>query len=104
MASSIKFWAVYGTLFSSVSGKVLFNPTNDFQPLSGEAPSLPVSLDAILNNRGFGNLSSDADFDGVGGRVINVQALHSKTSFLITRYLAHRRVSCIGHSTFQLRL
>lgn len=49
-----------------VLGQPVFNPVNDFQPISGESLSFPVSLDALLNNRGFGKTPEDANFDGAG--------------------------------------
>lgn len=69
MASIGKYWALYGALCSSALSQVLFNPVNDFQPLAGQTPSIALDVDTLFNNRGFGTVSGDANFDGSGGKI-----------------------------------
>lgn len=52
----------------SVSGKVIFKPENDFQPVSGQSYSFPIDLSPLFNNRGFGLAPNEADFDGYGSK------------------------------------
>lgn len=47
---------------------VIFQPQNDFQALSGKAPSVPVDLHAWFNNRAFGLKPNDSSFDGSGSK------------------------------------
>lgn len=58
---------LYGSMaFSSLSNAVLFNPQNDFQPISWKNSSFPVDLEPHLNNRAFGMTPNDANFDASG--------------------------------------
>ncbi|RAO73459.1 uncharacterized protein BHQ10_009471 [Talaromyces amestolkiae] len=69
MASINKYWALYGALCSSALSQVLFKPVNDFQPLAGQTPSITLDIDTLFNNRGFGTVSGDGNFDGSGGKI-----------------------------------
>ncbi|RAO67188.1 uncharacterized protein BHQ10_003200 [Talaromyces amestolkiae] len=67
MTSINKYLALYASFFFSALAQLVFNPVNNFRPISGEAPSLPLNIDTLFNNRGFGKVPGDADFDGSGG-------------------------------------
>lgn len=59
--------SLYGSMaLFSLSHAVLFNPQNDFQPISWKNSSFAVDLEPHLNNRAFGMKPNDADFDGSG--------------------------------------
>jgi alpha-L-fucosidase len=63
------FWKLILSILLSVpmvAGQVVFMSQNDFQPLEGQAPSLPVNIGSLFNNRAFGKRPNDADFDGSG--------------------------------------
>lgn len=53
----------------SVLGQLIFMPQNDFQPLNGQAKSVPIDLSSIFNNRAFGLKPNETNFDGAGGRI-----------------------------------
>lgn len=69
MTSINKYLALYASFFFSALAQLVFNPVNNFRPISGEAPSLPLNIDTLFNNRGFGKVPGDADFDGSGGTI-----------------------------------
>ncbi|PSN65894.1 glycoside hydrolase [Corynespora cassiicola Philippines] len=41
-------------------------PQNNFQPISGQAQSIPIDLNAIFDNRAFGIEPNETNFDGSG--------------------------------------
>jgi hypothetical protein len=65
MMKNLVLWA---PLALSALGQLVFNPSNNFQPVSGESLSFPLNLDSLLDNRGFGNTPNDANFDGFGSK------------------------------------
>jgi hypothetical protein len=54
-------------LFATATAQLLFMPQNNFQPVFGQAPSLPIDLQEIYDNRAFGSEPNVANFDDSGG-------------------------------------
>lgn len=48
-------------------GQLVPMPQNNFQPRSGQAPSSPIDLSSIYDNKAFGLEPGEANFDGTGG-------------------------------------
>ena len=54
--------------FATATAQLIFMPQNNFQPISGQALSLPIDLDGIYDNRAFGLEPNETNFDGSGGK------------------------------------
>lgn len=52
---------------SITSAQLIFMPQNNFQPIADRAPSVPVDLSALYDNKAFGREPNETDFDGSGG-------------------------------------
>ncbi|KAJ4294980.1 hypothetical protein N0V90_006988 [Kalmusia sp. IMI 367209] len=59
-------WAKCLLLASASSAQLIFMPQNNFQPISGQAPSTPIDLSGIFDNRAFGLKPNETAFDGSG--------------------------------------
>jgi hypothetical protein len=44
--------------------QALFNPKHAYQRISGGGPTLPVDLEQLYNDRGFGVKVNESNFDG----------------------------------------
>lgn len=53
---------------ATAAAQLIFMPQNNFQPISGQAPSLPIDIQGIFDNRAFGSKPNETDFDGSGGK------------------------------------
>jgi hypothetical protein len=90
---------LFAPLAASVLGQVVFNPTRDSHPISGETPSLPVNLNAFYNNRAFGLTPNDGNLDGSGSMspaftqgyavAIESRSENSKTNRVQIGYIRH---------------
>ena len=60
------FVVLLSTFFwhSVTFSQALFSPSNNFQPLAGQAPSYAVDISSLFDNRGFGLVPNESDFDG----------------------------------------
>jgi hypothetical protein len=61
------------TLSSSAFGQLIFMPQNNFQPLAGQAASLPIDLSFLFNNRAFGLEPNETNFDQTGGTWLSIR-------------------------------
>ena len=55
---------------ATATAHLIFMPQNNFQVVSGQAPSLPVELEDIYDNRAFGLKPNETNFDGSGGELL----------------------------------
>lgn len=53
--------------FVTATAQLIFMPQNNFQPTSGQAPSVPIDLHEIYDNRAFGSKPNETNFDSSGG-------------------------------------
>ncbi|KAH7071544.1 glycoside hydrolase superfamily [Paraphoma chrysanthemicola] len=57
-------WACW--LLGAARAQLIFMPQNNFQPLEGQAASIPIDISGLANNRAFGLEPNETDFDGSG--------------------------------------
>lgn len=75
-------------LLASACAEVIFMPQNNFQPVSGQAQSLPIELDAIFDNKAFGLEPNETNFDGSGGKLLSLELFYSKSLQWLDSYPA----------------
>ncbi|KAK7192381.1 hypothetical protein DPSP01_004966 [Paraphaeosphaeria sporulosa] len=57
--------AIY-LFFATATAQLIFMPQNNFQPISGTAPSRPIDLHVIYDNQAFGLTPNETNFDNSG--------------------------------------
>lgn len=83
---------------ATATAQLIFMPQNNFQVVSGQAPSLPIDLEHIYDNRAFGLKPNETDFDGSGGES-RVKHFTISSAYDFTRF-----IPCSIYPTIQLHL